>query len=79
MLALGGLAVLMFFKDRGWHPAGGMVAALAFAFGASAAWRIQHIGQIESLVFFAITLWLLARALDRVRLATGSPPASRPG
>ena len=69
MLALGGLAVLMFFRDRGWHPAGGIVAALAFAFGASAAWRIQHIGQIESLVFFAITLWLLARALDRVSLA----------
>jgi len=71
MLALGGLAVLMFFRDRGWHPAGGMVAALAFAFGASAAWRIQHIGQIESLVFFAITLWLLARALDRVSLGYG--------
>ena len=71
LLALGGLAVLMFFRDRGWHPAGGMVAALAFAFGASAAWRIQHIGQIESLVFFAITLWLLARALDRVSLGYG--------
>ena len=71
LLALGGLAVLMFFRDRGWHPAGGIVAALAFAFGASAAWRIQHIGQIESLVFFAITLWLLARALDRVSLGYG--------
>jgi len=65
LLAFGGVAVLMFFRDRGWHPAGGMVAALAFAFGASAAWRIQHIGQIESFVFFAVTLWLLARALDR--------------
>jgi hypothetical protein len=71
MLALGGLAVLMFFRDRGWHPAGGIVAALAFAFGASAAWRIQHIGQIESLVFFAIALWLLARALDRQSLRYG--------
>jgi hypothetical protein len=65
LLALAGLAVLMLFRDRGWHPAGGIVAALAFVFGASAAWRIQHIGQIESFVFFAITLWLLARALDR--------------
>ena len=65
LLALAGLAVLMFFRDRGWHPAGGIVAALAFAFGASAAWRIQHIGQIESFVFFAVALWLLARALER--------------
>jgi hypothetical protein len=71
MLALGGVAVLMFFRDRGWHPAGGIVAALAFAFGASASWRIQHIGQIESLVFFAIALWLLARALDRLSLGYG--------
>ena len=61
----------MFFRDKGWHPAGGIVAALAFMFGASAAWRIQHIGQIESFVFFAIALWLLARALDRSSLVYG--------
>jgi hypothetical protein len=71
LLALSGLAVLMFFRDRGWHPAGGIVAALAFAFGASAAWRIQHIGQIESFVFFAVALWLLARALDRASVPYG--------
>src|SRR6185295_1789780 len=71
MLAFGGFSVLMFFRDRGWHPAGGIVAALAFAFGASAAWRIQHIGQIESFVFFAIALWLLARALDRASVPYG--------
>jgi hypothetical protein len=65
LLALGGIAILMFFRDRGWHPAGGIVAAMAYAFGASAAWRIQHIGQIESYAFFAVALWLLARALAR--------------
>jgi hypothetical protein len=42
-----------------------VVAALAFSFGASAAWRVQHIGQIQSYALFAVTLWLLARALDR--------------
>jgi hypothetical protein len=71
MLALGGLAILMFFRDRGWHPVGGIVAALAFAFGASASWRIQHIGQIESLAFFVIALWLVARALDRRSIVYG--------
>lgn len=65
MLALGGLANLKFCQDRGWHPAGGVVAAIVFVFGASAAWRIQHIAHIQSLVFFAVTLWLLARALER--------------
>jgi hypothetical protein len=71
LLALAGIAVLMHFHDRGWHPAGGIVAALALVFGASAAWRIQHIGQIESFVFFAVTLWLLARALDRASVRYG--------
>ena len=65
LLALGGFSILALFKDRGWHPAGAIVAALAFAFGASAAWRVQHIGQIQSFAFFALALWLLARALDR--------------
>ncbi len=65
LLALGGLAVLKFCQDRRWHPAGAAVAAVTFAFGASAAWRVQHIAQIQSLAFFAIALWLLARALDR--------------
>jgi uncharacterized membrane protein len=71
LLALSGVAVLMYFRDRGWHPAGAIVAALCFVFGASAAWRIQHIGQIESYVFFAVTLALLARALDRGSMRYG--------
>lgn len=65
MLAMGGLALVAYFYDRGWSAAGGLLAALAFAFGGSAAWRIQHVGQIMSLSWLAVTLWLLARALDR--------------
>jgi hypothetical protein len=72
LLGLGGLAVMKHCQDRGWHPAGGVVAALAFAFGASAAWRIQHIAQIQSLALFAVTLWLLARALDRSSMRYGA-------
>ena len=32
-LFIGGLGIVLFFRDRGWHAAGGLVAALAFAFG----------------------------------------------
>lgn len=65
MLGLGGAALFAFFRDRSWHPAGGLVAAIVFAFGASAAWRIQHIGQILSLSYVPIVLWLVSRALER--------------
>jgi hypothetical protein len=70
-LGLGGVFILLFFRDRGWHPAGALVAALAFAFGASAAWRVQHVGQVLSLAAWPIALVLLLRALERRSLAYG--------
>lgn len=70
-LFCGGLGVMMFCRDRGWHPAGALLAAFVFSFGASNAWRIQHIGQVMSLCWFALSLWLLARALDRRSLLWG--------
>jgi hypothetical protein len=70
-LLIGGLSIVLLFRDRNWHPAGAVVAALSFAFGASAAWRIQHVGQILSLGYFAVTLLLLSRALERRSLAYG--------
>ncbi len=65
LLYAGGAGVILFFRDRGWHIGGALVAALAFSFGGSAASRIQHVGQIESLVFLPLALWMLARALER--------------
>lgn len=70
-LLLGALSIVLIFRDRGWHPAGAVVAALSFAFGAAAAWRIQHVGQVLSLGYFAITLVLLSRALERGSIAYG--------
>lgn len=72
MLGIGALAIVKLFQDRGWHPAGAAVAAIAYAFGASAAWRIQHIAQIQSYALFAPSLWLLARALDRSSAVYGA-------
>lgn len=71
MLFAGGVAIILLFKDENWHPAGATVAAFAFAFGASNAWRIQHVGQVLSMAWFAIALWLLLRALRRRSMGYG--------
>ena len=71
MLLVGALGMLLLFRDRGWHWSGAVVAALCFAFGASAAWRIQHTGQILSLGWFPVALWALERALDRASARWG--------
>jgi hypothetical protein len=71
LLALGGLAIFRLCQDRGWHPAGCTVAAIVFAFGASSAWRVQHIAHIQSLAYFAIGMWLLSRALQRSSVLYG--------
>ncbi len=65
MLLAGALGLVLLFRDRGWHWSGAVVAALAFAFGGSAAWRIQHTGQILSLGWFPLAFWALERALAR--------------
>src|SRR5882724_11457009 len=64
-LFIGGLGIILFFRDRGWHAAGALVAALAFAFGASASGRLQHVGQVMSLSYLPVALFFLSRALDR--------------
>src|SRR6185503_20325440 len=65
LLYAGGTGVILFFRDRRWDVGGAVVAALAFSFGGSAASRIQHVGQVESLIFLPLSLWMLARALER--------------
>src|SRR5262249_36119650 len=61
-----------FFRDRGWHAAGALVAALAFASGGSASSRLQHTSEIISLAYFPLTLWLLALALTRSSWRVGA-------
>ncbi|MCB1521332.1 MAG: hypothetical protein KDJ37_12255 [Hyphomicrobiaceae bacterium] len=59
------LSIIAWFHDRRWHWAGGVLAALAFGFGASMAWRIQHTGQVLSLAYLPIVILVLSRALER--------------
>jgi hypothetical protein len=64
-ILVGGLFLMAWMRDQGWHPVGALVAALAFGFGAAMAWRIQHTGQVMSLALLPPVLFLLDRALLR--------------
>jgi hypothetical protein len=68
---LGGAALMLWFRDRGWHWAGGLIAALAFSYGASMAWRIQHTGQVLSLAYLPMAMVCLDRALARGSILYG--------
>ena len=70
-LGVGALALLLWFRDRGWHAAGGTVAAIAFAFGGSAAWRIQHTGQVMSFALIPLVLLLVERMIVRRSIGWG--------
>jgi hypothetical protein len=70
-LLAGGAAILLYFRDRRWREAGAVVAAISFAFGGAAAWRIQHVGQVVSLAWLPVALLLLDRALVRRSLGYG--------
>ncbi len=67
----GGIGLMLYFRDRGWHAAGALIAALAFSFGAAMAWRIQHTGQVLSLAYLPWALLCLERAMHRRSLAYG--------
>ncbi|MCL6607430.1 MAG: YfhO family protein [Geminicoccaceae bacterium] len=68
---LGGAGVLLWSTARGQHPLAALLGGLVFLAGGSAAWRLQHVGQLHSL---AVLPWLLF-ALDRT-IARGSWPAA---
>ena len=70
---------MLWFRDQGWHWAGGLIAALAFCYGASMAWRIQHIGQVLSLAYLPIALLCLDRALARGSILYGIARRRRRG
>src|SRR5690606_4409357 len=71
-LFLGGSGVLLFCRSAGWHPAAGLVAALVFMFGGSAAGRLQHTGMILSYGYLPVALLLLKLALDRGSVRCGA-------
>jgi hypothetical protein len=72
MVFVGGAALMLWFRDQGWHWGGALIAALAFGYGASMAWRIQHIGQVLSLAYLPITILCLDRALARRSIVYGA-------
>lgn len=72
MVLAGSAALMLWFRDQDWHWAGALVAALAFGYGASMAWRIQHIGQVLSLAYLPMAMVCLDRALARRSITYGT-------
>ncbi len=70
-MAAGGIGLIFYFRDRGWHAGGAVVAALAFSFGAAMSWRMQHTGQVLSLVYWPWALLFLERAIRRGSVHAG--------
>ncbi len=70
-LLAGAMAIVLYFRDRRWHEAAAVIAALSFAFGGAAAWRIQHVGQVVSVAYLPIAIWLLDRAITRASWSYG--------
>ncbi|MGB4866190.1 MAG: hypothetical protein WBP38_09895, partial [Hyphomicrobium sp.] len=71
MVLISAAALFLWLTDKGWHAAAALLSAIAFAFGAAMAWRIQHVGQVMSLAYLPITLVLLDRALSRQSVLYG--------
>lgn len=70
-LLVSAAAMFVWLADKGWHYAAALLSAIAFAFGAAMAWRVQHIGQVMSLAYLPMTLLLLDRALARSSVLYG--------
>jgi hypothetical protein len=62
---LAGLGVLLWCRDLRLHPAAALLAAVATMAGGSAAWRLQHVGQLHSLACLPWLLLLLDRTIAR--------------
>ena len=62
---LAALGVLLWCRDLRLHPAAGLLAAVATMVGGSAAWRLQHVGQLHSLACLPWLLLLLDRTIAR--------------
>ena len=71
MVLISAAALFLWLTDKGWHAAAALLSAIAFAFGAAMAWRIQHVGQVMSLAYLPVTLLLLDRALSRQSVRYG--------
>ncbi|MDZ4842384.1 MAG: hypothetical protein SH859_09615 [Hyphomicrobium aestuarii] len=69
VILLSGFALMAWMRDRNWHPIGALIGVLAYAFGAAMAWRVQHTGQVVSLAYLPLVLFLLDRSLDAARSA----------
>ncbi len=68
MVSAAGVCLMVWARDQSWHWGAALIAALCFCWGASMAWRIQHVGQVLSLAWMPIALLCLDRVTRRASL-----------
>lgn len=62
---LAGLGVLLWCRELRLHPAAALLAGMVAMAGGSAAWRLQHVGQLHSLACLPWLFLLLDRTIAR--------------
>jgi len=70
-LLAGGLGLVLFFREKGWGTAPGLLAAIVFTFGGPASARLQHVGQILSYAAIPFALWAAERLAARRSISSG--------
>ncbi|MDQ4061263.1 MAG: hypothetical protein M3145_09215, partial [Pseudomonadota bacterium] len=70
-LLVGGIGLLLLFRERGWNLWGGALAAVVFMAGGPASARLQHAGQIFSYALIPLAFWALTRLALRRNLSSG--------
>lgn len=71
LLGLGGTAMIFFARLNHWHWLSGALAAVIFAFGGTAMWRISDTGQILCFSFMPLAFLYLEFTLRRKSLIYG--------
>lgn len=71
-LLIGGAGIVMLCRSHRWIAPAGLLAAVVFMFGGSAAARLQHTGIILSYGWLPLAFWLLKETADRGGIAWGA-------
>lgn len=71
-LLIGGFGIALLCRSHRWVAPAGILAAVVYMFGGSAAARLQHTGMILSYGWLPLAFWLLKETIDRRGIGWGA-------